>query len=372
MKHKLSERIKNFNITILISLFLLISCGSGQQPQAGKNGSEKGTGSLSEVLMEVGRSAENAFYSFLDLLSDTLGFTAKSTTKKEDVGKYFSELGVKLGKASEELEAVAKKSETGVDKDGSIAVVIRAAVETAKTTLSTLKGHLDSLKDIGDDKLVGEAVTNKEGAASNTNVLKEAYKALKGIVKAAKVAGIPEPDVGNTTVKVGNGTDNKDGAKILATDSGDKPGATDAGKAAAILTTVSGKEILASIVKSEEKDIKALGAAANGDTTAISFAMGSNNAGHLAQDAAKAAAVAGGIALRSLIKDGKLAAAAADGQPGGKEEVQKVGITAVNKLLVAIEDIIRKTVKNVLRTAKDKIDEARGQQEPISESSKKQ
>ncbi|AHH13382.1 Variable major outer membrane lipoprotein (plasmid) [Borrelia hermsii YBT] len=56
-------------------------------------------------------------------------------------------------------------------------------------------------------------------------------------------------------------------------------------------------------------------------------------------------------------------------QEGGKE-VQGVGVAAANKLLRAIKDIIKKTVKNVLGTAKEKIDKARGSQEPAIEPSK--
>ncbi len=91
----------------------------------------------------------------------------------------------------------------------------------------------------------------------------------------------------------------------------------------------------------------------------MSFAKGGNTADNLAQDAVKAAAVAGGIALRSLIKTGKLASGAVDKSQGGKEEVQKVGVAAVNKLLVAVEDIMKKTVKEILKKVKENIDKSR-------------
>ncbi|WP_330730476.1 variable large family protein [Borrelia turicatae] len=358
MKHKLNERIKNLNITILISLFLLLSCGSGQQSLDSANGGGAATGgsSLSSVLMDVGRSAENAFYSFLELLSGTLGFTAKSTTKKSDVADYFSSLGDKLGEASDELEKVAKNSETELDKGGLLNKSIKEAVDTAKATLSTLKTYLDSLGQVGDSNLVGDAATNTQGTTPTDVELKKAFNSLKEIVKAATDSGVTALKAGITTLQANGGADNKDGAKILAT-SGNNPAATDVAKASAILATVSGEEILASIVASQEDD-QALGVAADANTTALKFAKGGNGA-HLAQDAALASAVSGGIALRSLVKTGKLASGAADGQGGGKEEVQKVGITAVNKLLVAVEDIIKKTVKNVLEKAKGEIDKAR-------------
>ncbi|ETZ17170.1 Variable major outer membrane lipoprotein, partial [Borrelia duttonii CR2A] len=71
---------------------------AGGEGAAGGGGSG---GSLSEVLLEVGRSAENAFYAFIELMSDVLGFKVNKDTKKEDVGNHFKGLGVKLEKASE-------------------------------------------------------------------------------------------------------------------------------------------------------------------------------------------------------------------------------------------------------------------------------
>ncbi|UPA19231.1 variable large family protein (plasmid) [Borrelia puertoricensis] len=305
--------------------------------------------------MDVGRSAENAFYSFLELLSGTLGLRVTKDTKKSDVGDYFNSLGAKIGEASKELEEVAKKSEIGVDKGDSSKNLIKEAVDAAKATLITLKTHLESLGTVGDSQKVGDAASNQQGVAAADVELKKAFKALQGIVDTAGKEGVERPRAGDIAVKVGNGTDNKDGAKILGTDLAAT--ATDAGKAAAILSTVSGEEMLASIVKSGESDV-ALTANATAQTSAISFAKG-GNAAHLAgANTPKAAAVAGGIALRSLVKDGKLAAAAADAQ-GGQGEVQAVGVTAVNKLLVAVEELIKKTVKNVLGKSKEKIDEAR-------------
>ncbi|WP_433996729.1 variable large family protein [Borrelia venezuelensis] len=339
---------------------MLLSCGSGHHSANG-GGAATGGNSLSSVLMDVSRSAENAFYSFLELLSDTLGLRVTKDTKKEDVAGYFNSLGAKIGEASEELEKVAKKSEGEGAKDGSIALAIRSAVDSAKTTLNTLKTHLDSLGQVGDAKPVGEAASDATGVTSVADKLQGAFKALKGIVDTAESESVAKPKSGDTAVKIGN-ADNKDGAKILATDN--KAGATDASKAAVILSTVSGEEILASIVASKESDA-ALTANASGDTSALAFAKGGNGA-HLAQDAAKAASVAGGIALRSLVKDGKLASGAADGSAGGKEEVQGVGITAVNKLLVAVEDIIKKTVKNVLEKAKGEIDKTRAPKQQLS------
>ncbi|AHH04489.1 Variable major outer membrane lipoprotein, partial (plasmid) [Borrelia nietonii YOR] len=100
MRKRISAIINKLNISIMMMIVvLMIGCGQ-QAVEAGKTGAaggeKQGAGSLSEVLMEVGRSAENVFYSFLELVSDALGFTAKSTTKKSDVGDHFIALGKKL------------------------------------------------------------------------------------------------------------------------------------------------------------------------------------------------------------------------------------------------------------------------------------
>ncbi|AHH11546.1 Variable major outer membrane lipoprotein (plasmid) [Borrelia coriaceae ATCC 43381] len=76
-------RVKSICATLFISLFL--SCNnSGEKAAAEKR--------LNAVLMDVGRSTENAFYSFIELVSGTLGFTVDSNTTRDKVGKYFKAL----------------------------------------------------------------------------------------------------------------------------------------------------------------------------------------------------------------------------------------------------------------------------------------
>ncbi|ANA43848.1 VlpA44 (plasmid) [Borrelia hermsii HS1] len=300
MRKRISAIINKLNISIMIMpVVLMIGCE--QQPEAGKPGASGGVnGNLGNSLMELGRSAENAFYAFIELVSNVLGFTAKSDTAKQEVGGYFNSLDAKLGEASNDLEQVAIKAELGVDKSDSSKNPIREAVNEAKGVLQILKGHLESLKEVGDDKVVGDAATNTQGTTVHEDSLKKALNALQEIVKAATSVGVKVLEARATTLTV-NGVDNKDGAKALAT-SGGNPAATDAGKAAIILTAVSGKEILKSIIESKESDA-ALSANAKEDASAVSFAKGGSDA-HLAGANTPKAAVAGGIALRSLVKAG--------------------------------------------------------------------
>ncbi|AMR76083.1 Variable large protein A70 (plasmid) [Borrelia hermsii] len=348
------------SIVIFVVFYLFVVVSNQMQ---GRMTQQAGTGgrSLSEVLMDVGRSAENAFYSFLELVSDALGFTVTKDTKKQDVGNYYKKLAEGIEKAIGELSAISgqtDQSDKQSGKEGNESE-LNKSIDSAKGVLESLKINVESLKGIGDVNVVGHAHNAQGvGTAAADVELKKSLKALQEIVKAAKGAGVPEPKGGNTTLKVGD-ADNKEGAKILST-SGNNPGAGDAGKAAAILATVSGNEMLDSIVKSKEGDADTgVGGNADGDTSAVSFAKGGSSNNLSNADTPKAAAVSGGIALRSLVKGGKLASGAGDNATGGGKEVQGVGITAANKLLVAVEDIIKKTIKNVLEKVKQEVDKAR-------------
>ncbi|AHH11795.1 Variable major outer membrane lipoprotein (plasmid) [Borrelia coriaceae ATCC 43381] len=88
----------------------------------------------------------------------------------------------------------------------------------------------------------------------------------------------------------------------------------------------------------------------------MAFAKGTNTAADLAKTAAKASEVAGGIALRSLVKEGKLAS-----HTSGNDDkaVQAVGINAANKLLGAVENVIGKTINKILEKVKAEINEIR-------------
>ncbi|WP_206741883.1 variable large family protein [Borrelia crocidurae] len=350
-------RVKG-RIVMVMMVVMVMGCNSGGVKGEGQvggagGGDGRGAKSLSEVLMEVGRSAGDAFYSFLELVSGSLGFSVNKETKKEDVGKYFNSLGEKIGVASEELEKVALKVSADIDKEGVLNKGIREAVDAAKITLKTLRGHLDSLKGIGDGNKVVEVANNQQGAAASTEELKKAYKALKGIVGVAKGEGVKEASASSVILASNSiGVDAKDGARVLAKDV--NAGAASGEKAALIVSSVRGEEMLEAIVKSGEEKAVEITADATVSTTPLEFAVGGSTAAHLAKDVAKAGAVAGGIALRSLVKGGKLAA-----HNNEDKAVQGVGITAVNKLLGAVEEIVKKTVKNVLKKVKQEIDKAR-------------
>ncbi|AHH11246.1 variable large family protein (plasmid) [Borrelia coriaceae] len=354
-------KVRSICATLFISLFL--SCNNGIVEELEK---EK---TFLSSLMDVGRSAENTYYSFMELVSDVLGFNVTKETTGTKVKEYFTGLASGIEKAIQELVKIKNNTEEFAKEETESA--FNKTIEGFKDTLTTLKGYVESLKDIGDaNQKVGEVGGSQNGAAADTEELKKALKALKGIVDIAKTQKVEEPKKNDVAISDANLVANtpKDGARALVT--GKNAGASAGPGAAAIVSAVSGEAILAAIVAAQEDDASTgvPGGTASANTSAVAFAKGGTDQTNIANVAAKASAVAGGIALRSLVKTGKLAANDANND---KATVQAAGVAAVNKLLVALEDIIIKTVKKVLEKAKEKIDKSRdSQQNPVSQPSR--
>nr|WP_206742078.1 variable large family protein [Borrelia coriaceae] len=216
-------------------------------------------------------------------------------------------------------------------------------------------------------KVIGDVVSPQSGLTVNAGKLEKAFKALQGIMEIAKTQKIKELQKSEVSLAdTSIGADAKAGARVLAKD--ENAGAASGEKASLIVSAVSGEEMLDAIVNKSKGNEPEVSGPASVSTTAIAFAKGcitSNLSGGTGD--AKAAAVAGGIALRSLVEGGKLAANSSN---DGKA-VQAAGITAVNKLLGAVEDIIKKTVKNVIDKVKTEVDQARVSKVSVSEAKSK-
>ncbi|WP_445436433.1 variable large family protein [Candidatus Borreliella tachyglossi] len=319
-------------ISILVIMMLFISC---KQYDAGRDKALKVGGAGIE---QVDGDVEVVLGDFTKLVDEVLGKPADVNTKKSDISGFFKKLGEGL--------------------DQAIAVT---DIEAAKKSLEDLKGSLNSLSkatDGGDGK-VGDVQRQDIGGGQGANPV-ATKEVLKGLKTIATVAGII-PNAGDVAV----GSDNVIGAKALA-EAGDA-GVADTEKTLAILGSVTEEQILAAIIVTGENDVPAvaMGGAANlqgassadATTTAVQFAVvgvsrdsvhGNPNVEIEAKvKDAKAASVAGGIALRSLIQGGKLSSAEA-----AEEAVQKVGVEAANKLLVAIKDAIKTSITKILADAK--------------------
>nr|WP_038359473.1 variable large family protein [Borrelia hispanica] len=338
---------------MIVMMMVVMGCNSGGV--AGGEGTSGGEGS--GAMMEVGRSAEGVFYKFIELVTDSLGLNITTGTPRDKVSRYFTELAKKIEQTIESLRGIEEQIKSSGDKHKSESVgKSNQEIEDAKNTLITLKGHIESLKDIGDANKVVEVQASQSGVTVNQAKLEVIYDALKGIVTVAVAEGIEEPK--KSAVKVINtslgGTNPENGAKVLT--AGANAGGDAGLEAAAIVSAVSGKEILAAIVGSSKADATGtISSDVDGNTSALKFARGGSTASQLAKTSALAGAVSGGIALRSLVKDGKLASHSGNDSKG----VEVAGVSATNKLLGAVDDVVREIVKKVFDKIKQKLGSSR-------------
>ncbi|AHH11333.1 variable large family protein (plasmid) [Borrelia coriaceae] len=264
---------------MFISLFL--SCNNGIEDLERKN-------HFLSSLANLGNDFLDVFTSFGDSIGSVLNFDAK-IAKKSDVGKYFKKVQDAVQGTKDKLEKLVADMKTQGNSNAS-------AVETAVNDLigkklsKIIEGATivsEALKDVGDAPLgdVGTAQSAPAGAKGDVENLINGIKSIVEVVlksdegkhDAGDIKG-PVPDAG-TAGSARNGG-NGEAGKLFGTAAG--ANASDAVKAVSAVTSA---DILQAISKGVAatlaKDIS--GSASNGK---------------------KDAEVAGGIALRSLVKGG--------------------------------------------------------------------
>ncbi|WP_024653826.1 variable large family protein [Borrelia persica] len=319
----------------LIIMMILGVMGCGQQVQ--KPGEQDGS---SGEGLKLGETTKSVFSAFVDLITNALGISVTSATKKSDVSDKFKDLASSIDRAISQVHLAVSKAGINFEevKDGSVV--------QARKTLDELKKHITSLQTLTNESLVVSGVTASSasgvgGVGSSVEDVKGSLIALKGIVAANTNKGV-EP---KNNQKVSS--DEKEGGKVLLTGGAGAAVAADAAKALSIVTSVTGEEMLYAISSADEADVSI---AANINTAtdpkhAVKLAVtGTATTAADAQNASKVA-LAGGIALRSLLKGGKLDANAA---AADTMAVNGVGVSAANKLLRAIENIAQVIIKQCL------------------------
>ncbi|AHH11348.1 variable large family protein (plasmid) [Borrelia coriaceae] len=346
-------RVKSICATLFISLFLSLIIGCSQQADSKPQDMAADNNNLINLLDKAGET----FFGFLDLVAGSMGFTVTKDTTKKQVGEHFDGLSKQIQVVLEKLKQIITKEGDSQKSKGDI---LSRTVNKANETLIKLVENLSLLAKIGGDETlkIGEVDSNKQGAQADDVELKKAYEALTGIIKAAESVSINEPKKSSVELTdTGIASLQQDGAKVLASDTSN-PTAGDSGKAAAIVSTVTGSEMLAEIFNSKEADAKTgiSGGQASAGTSALSFARGGQSATNVAKAGIKPGAVSAGIALRSLVKGGKLAS---DSAGTDNKAVQLVGVAAASKLVGAVETLIMKTVNKVLEEVKQAITTAK-------------
>ncbi|WP_434757463.1 variable large family protein (plasmid) [Borrelia puertoricensis] len=314
---------------LLMTLFLLLSCGSGT------TSAEDSQGRFLKSVISLGNDFLNVFTSLSDMVGGVLGF--KQDSKKSDVGNYFKTIEKSLTTTKTALEKIVADMKTENNPNA-------ATTETAVKTLidNTLSKIIEGAKiaseaigTTGDD-LLGNVAAQNNGGVAGTGV-DSLVKGIKSIVDVVLKEGNPEAGDDKKAEDGSTARDNNAVGMLFASNNAGanasaKKSATDAAKAVGAVT---GADILQAMVKDDGDAAKlAKNSAANGN----------------AANAKKDAIIAGGIALRTMTKGGKFANSS---DTDVTTEIRRAAVSAVNKVLGTLTIAIRNTIDVGLKTVKE-------------------
>ncbi|WP_434757248.1 variable large family protein (plasmid) [Borrelia puertoricensis] len=307
---------------LLMTLFLLLSCGSGT------TSAEDSQGRFLKSVISLGNDFLNVFTSLSDMVGGVLGF--KQDSKKSDVGNYFKTIEKSLTTTKTALEKIVAdmKTENNPNAATTETAVNKLVSETLDKIIQGSKTASEAIGDVS-DLLANVAAQGSGGVAGDVDKLVQGIKSIVDVVlKEGKHDAGTEKKADGLTAR----TDNGDGeaGKLFAANAGTaenaKKSAADAAKAVGAVT---GADILKAMIKD-----------------------GNEASTNAAKANAKDGTIAGAIALTAMAKNGKFAgpnAAAAEYAPA----VKGAAISAVNKALNTLTMAIRNTIDVGLKTVKD-------------------
>ncbi|WP_434757294.1 variable large family protein (plasmid) [Borrelia puertoricensis] len=310
---------------LLMTLFLLLSCGSGT------TSAEDTQGRFLKSVISLGNDFLNVFISLTDMVGGVLGFN--TTTKKSDVGNYFKTIEKSLTTTKTSLEKIVAdmKSENNPNAATTETVVNKLVSESLDKIIQGAKTASEAIGSDASD-LLANVADHTSPAGVKGDGIENLVEGIKGIVDVVLKEGNPE--AGNDKKAEDGNARNNDGAgKLFANAGADaKKSAADAAKAVGAVT---GADILQAMVK---------------NTDAAKLAK--HNAAVGAEANKKDAIIAAGIALRAMAKGGKFAGpSAADNDYA--PAVKGAAVSAVNKALNTLTIAIRNTIDVGLKTVKD-------------------
>ncbi|AHH11442.1 variable large family protein (plasmid) [Borrelia coriaceae] len=319
-------RVKSICATLFISLFL--ACNNGIEELEKRN-------TFLSSLANLGNDFLSVFTSLGDSIGSVLGFNDKTT--KSEVGKYFGKIHDAVKNTKDKLNQLVSNMK---DKGNPNAEATAAAVKTLieNTLDKIIQGAKTVNEAIGTDTsdLLGDVASgNTKGSGGDIENLVQGIKTIVEVVLDAKEGNA---EAGDNKIADDNSTQrSNDGASKLfdgsmGIASNEKQSANDAVKAVGAVT---GADILKAIIK-EGGDAGKLAK----HNAAIST---------VGVTAPKDAAVAGGIALRAMAKNGHFANASSS----IAVEIKRAVTSAVTKALNTLTIAIRKTIDEGLKTVKE-------------------
>ncbi|UPA19353.1 variable large family protein [Borrelia puertoricensis] len=312
---------------LLMTLFLLLSCGSGSTKM------EDPKTTFLDSLVKIGHGFYEIFGIFGNAIGDALGLTAvKSGDKRSKVGEHFKTIGNGLITTKEKLKELSDEISNAKNANGSTIKLVEDAIKGANDVFVKLIDSVTKLSGVTkDDSLLGDTSNNAAAVAADENDVKTIIENVKTIIEVAD----------KSDVKIEKGSE----GNAVAGNSGGEA-VTKSGAAAAanvgpkLAEEVSKADPWAMInkIKDAKTSTAALAAGNANEAGALATKIDANNTG-----AKTNADLAAAVALKAMIKGGKLSAA--QNEDGA---VKAAALTAVNKVLGILDLIIRKTVASEL------------------------
>ncbi|WVN92259.1 variable large family protein (plasmid) [Borrelia turicatae] len=317
-----------------MTLFLLLSCGSGSAK------AEDPQNRFLKSLISLSNDFLNVFTSLSDMVGGVLGFN--TNTKKSDVGNYFKTIETSLTTTKTALNKIVAdmKSENNPNADFVDAAVKKLVTDTLDKIIDGVGETLQGA--VGEEPIVSVGA-NGVGVAGEENAVKSLIEGIGKIVevvlgnKGSADAGTDKKASDGNTVRTGGNAANDEAGKLFAAaNAGNadnaKKSAADAAKAVGAVT---GADILQAMIKN--------------DGGAAKLAMAKDDDKDTTK---KDAVIAGGIALRAMVKGAKFAGAS-DNDATAKKAVEDAAISAVTKALGTLTIAIRSTIDRGLKEVKD-------------------
>ncbi|WP_433996728.1 variable large family protein [Borrelia venezuelensis] len=317
---------------LLMTLFLLLSCGSGstsaQNPKT----------TFLNSIANLGKGFLDVFTSLFDMVAGAFGI--KAETKKEDIGKYFTDI-------ENTMNTVKKKLQDEVTKNGNYSK-IKSVVDTFITnTLDKIaEGAKTAASGATTDTVIGNAVHNQDAVAADVASVNSLVKGIKTIVDV-----VLKDKEGDPTATKTSEAEKKSIGKLFAKKDDDRAQEAEAAAASASIGAVTGADILQAIAKSKEdpKVNDAEGIEKATDAAEIAIAPAKDDKKEIKEAVAqKDAVIAAGIALRAMAKDGKFTAK--NNEEKSAHAVNGAVASAVGKTLSTLIIAIRNTVDSSLKT----------------------
>ncbi|UPA19230.1 variable large family protein [Borrelia puertoricensis] len=284
-------------------------------------------------LVKIGQGFQEVFGFFGNAIGDALGLTAvKSGDKRSKVGEHFEKIKKGLGDTNNKLKALSGEISNAKNANSSTIESVKSAINSSSDAFDKLIDSLTNLAGVTNDgNPIGDSSAGNAVAADKDSV-ETVIKEVRNIIGTAEKSG----------VKIESGDAGGEVAKGAATAPAiiNATGAAGQGAGPKLAEEVAKADPWAIINKIKNATINT--AQLNGDNNdAGVLATGANVGDANGAKAATNADLAAAVALKAMIKDGKLSANAA---ANDAEAVKAAAVTAVNKVLGILDLIIRKTV----------------------------